>query len=76
MPGQEELNHLGVGLSLLLRNGVRVYIERGTAVRMPQQILRDFDIRSECSKQRSKGVAKVVAADDLSAGFSDCCRVH
>ncbi len=33
---------------------------------MPQQILRHFDIRSDCSKQRSEGVAEVVPSDDLS----------
>jgi hypothetical protein len=45
---------------------VGVDIESGTAVCMPQQILRHFDIRSDCSKQRSEGVAEVVKADDLS----------
>jgi hypothetical protein len=62
---EKKLNHLRVGVSLLLRDGVGVDIERDPAVCMPQQILRHFDVRSDGTKQSSKGVAEVVPSDDL-----------
>jgi hypothetical protein len=44
---------------------VSIDIERGSAVRMTQEILRHFDIRSNCPKQSPQGMAEVVPADDL-----------
>jgi hypothetical protein len=62
---EEKLNYLCVGVSLLLRNGVSIDIERGPAVRMTQKVLRHFDVRPNCPKQDSQGMAEVVPADDL-----------
>jgi hypothetical protein len=62
-------------LAFRRRHGLRVRVQRDSAVRVPQQLLNYADVLAVRLQYRRKSVTKRLPADVLRNSRSLCCRV-